>query len=58
MNATPMLRIIKSSLATAFAMAIVLSSNAGAQDGLTPVEVRNLAKEAWLFGLPLVMFEK
>jgi hypothetical protein len=58
MNTTPILRTRMISLATAFAMAIVLSSNAGAQDGLTPVEVRNLAKEAWLFGLPLVMFEK
>ena len=58
MNATPMLRTRMTSLATAFAMAIVLSSNAGAQDDLTPDVARNLAKEAWVFGLPLVMFEK
>ena len=58
MNATPMLRKRMTSLATAFAMAIVLNSNAGAQDDLTPDVARNLAKEAWVFGLPLVMFEK
>jgi len=40
------------------AMAIALCSNAGAQDGLTPDVATDLAREAWLFGLPLVMFEK
>ena len=39
-------------------LSIALSSNAGAQDKLTPDVARNLATEAWLFGLPLVMFEK
>ncbi len=29
-----------------------------ADDKLTAAEARDLAKEAWLFGLPLVMFEK
>jgi len=50
----------KSSITMALiaAMSIALSSNAGAQDELTPAEARNLAKDAWLFGLPLVMFEK
>jgi len=46
------------SLATVFAMAIALSANAGAQGDLTPDVARDLAGEAWLFGLPLVMFEK
>jgi hypothetical protein len=50
----------KSSLAVALiiAVTIALSSNVGAQEELTPAVARNLAKEAWLFGLPLVMFEK
>jgi hypothetical protein len=46
------------SLATVVAMAIALSANAGAQGDLTRDVARDLAREAWLFGLPLVMFEK
>jgi len=34
------------------------AANAGAPDELAPEIARNLAKDAWLFGLPLVMFEK
>ncbi len=40
------------------AMAIAVASSVAAQDGLTPDAARDLAREAWLFGLPLVMFEK
>jgi hypothetical protein len=58
MHTIPLMRILKSSLAVAFTMAIALSSSAWAQDKLTPDMARDLAREAWLFGLPLVMFEK
>ena len=58
MHTIPVMRIIKRSLAVAYTMAIVLSSSAGAQDALTPDVAKTLAEEAWLFGLPLVMFEK
>ena len=58
MNTIPVMRIIKRSLAVAYTMAIVLSSSACTQDKLTPDVARDLATEAWLFGLPLVMFEK
>jgi hypothetical protein len=37
---------------------IAPAAHAGTQAKLTPGEARELAKEAWLFGLPLVMFEK
>jgi hypothetical protein len=39
-------------------LVMALSSCAGSQEKLTPDVARDLAKEAWLFGLPLVMFEK
>ncbi|HKJ20213.1 MAG TPA: DUF1254 domain-containing protein, partial [Woeseiaceae bacterium] len=60
MNATPILRTRKSLLTVALLVAVAIApySNAGAQDTLTPDVARNLATEAWLFGLPLVMFEK
>jgi len=60
MNATLILRTRKSLIAVALlvAMAIALSSNAASQDKLAPDVARFLATEAWLFGLPLVMFEK
>jgi len=58
MHTIPVMRIIKRSLAVAYIMAIVLSSSACAQDKLTPDVARDLAREAWVFGLPLVMFEK
>ena len=58
MNTIPVMRIIKHSLAVAYTMAIVLSSSACTQDKLTPDVARDLAREAWVFGLPLVMFEK
>jgi len=49
---------ITTSLAVALTAVFALSVNAAPQDKLTPDEAKNLAKEAWLFGLPLVMFEK
>lgn len=40
---------------------LITACNQGAQTGvnakLTPDELKNLSKEAWLFGMPLVMFE-
>jgi hypothetical protein len=40
------------------AQAAPAKSTTAAPTALTPAEARDLAKEAWLFGLPLVMFEK
>ncbi|WP_237067410.1 DUF1254 domain-containing protein [Microbulbifer guangxiensis] len=45
-------------LALLSGVAMVLCTNVGAEDELSAGEARALAKEAWLFGLPLVMFEK
>ncbi len=58
MITAPFTRRISSSLAVAFTIVIALCSNAGAQDTLTADAARDLAREAWVFGLPLVMFEK
>lgn len=37
---------------------IAASTNASAQDNLSAAEATDLPRYAWLFGLPLVMFEK
>jgi len=60
MNATPILRTRKSLLTVALLVAVAIApySNAGAQDTLTADAARDLSREAWVFGLPLVMFEK
>jgi len=58
MNMMTLTRRRSLTIALIGAMAIALSSNVGAQDGLTRDVARDLAREAWLFGLPLVMFEK
>ncbi|WP_136806764.1 DUF1254 domain-containing protein [Desulfosediminicola flagellatus] len=53
-----MMKTFIMSIVVAFTMVIALDSNAGAQDTIAPDVARNLATKAWVFGLPLVMFEK
>jgi hypothetical protein len=43
---------------TSTEMAARSTPNSAAQEALTPEVAANLATKAWLFGLPLVMFEK
>ena len=52
------MRALRQLPAIVFTLAIFLSSTAGAQEKLSPDVARDLAREAWVFGLPLVMFEK
>jgi len=49
---------ITTSLAVALTATFTLSANAAPEEKLTPQVAKELAKEAWVFGLPLVMFEK
>jgi len=42
---------------TALTAVVLPATRSLAETTLTPEEARTLSKEAWLFGMPLVMFE-